>query len=104
MLDNSSIVLLHDELRILKKIHRTGSAFVQTNMMYKLMDFHLIERQNKESKNICVLTDDGKRYLQYLKNNSRKFWIPVVISITALIGAYRQELVWLIQELMRLWK
>ena len=29
-------------------------------------------------------------------------WVPITISVVALIGAYRQELLWLLQAIMRL--
>lgn len=64
---------------------------------------------------IYETTDFGKTTAQdYLHSNKShqkdvrrswiQFWVPVVISIFSLIGAYRQELAWLLQEIVKLMK
>ena len=44
----------------------------------------------------------GLTYFEDKHEKLKYFWLPVLISTLALIGAYRQELVWLIQELVKL--
>lgn len=56
-----------------------------------------------------AITEDGKGYLRYLKNKSRKKWIPytitTVISVLALMKSYGHGIddiiLWCMQRLMR---
>ncbi len=50
------------------------------------------------------LTSEAFVYKLHKKQNDIRFIIPTVISIIALVGAYRQELSWLLQSLMQLMK
>ena len=57
---------------------------------------------------ICKINTAGTVYIKdYLKQRRRencRFWIPAIVSIVALIGGYREELAWLLQAIMQLWK
>lgn len=51
-----------------------------------------------------VLTDEYTRYRVYQKDVFFKGKFPVIISLIALIKAFQDEILWLIQAVMRLLK
>lgn len=55
-------------------------------------------------KNLCSveLTNKGVTYFSDKRQDRFRFWLPIIISIIALIGAYRQELVAIIQAIVQL--
>lgn len=51
-----------------------------------------------------TISDKGLTYFDDKHDKWFRFWVPTIISIIALIGAYRQELAWLLQEVEKLLK
>lgn len=47
------------------------------------------------------LSDKSLVYFDEKADKLFRFWIPTIISIISLIGAYRQEIFWLLQVLMK---
>ena len=51
---------------------------------------------------VVSLDSDGIAELEERRRKRVYEWVPITISVIALIGAYRQELLWLLQAIMRL--
>ena len=82
----SEIVLLPDELKTLKHLQKGGSKKLNNNLKNKLQDYGLIEIRGTYSDYTCVLSDNGKRYLLFLKNRAKQLWlknawIPILVTI-----------------------
>ena len=89
------------------------TLFEKTRLKNKRKFYFVLRRFQEEgfvSLGVCndvVLiksTEHIKHYLKQRRKDNYRFWIPVIISILALIGAYRQESAWLIQAITQLWK
>lgn len=50
------------------------------------------------------LSDKYTRYLIYRRDNFFKGKLPVIISVIALLRSYKDEILWLLQELAKLLK
>ena len=90
----SEIVLLPDELKTLKHLQKSGSKKLNNNLKNKLQDYGLIEIRGTYSNYTCVLSDNGKRYLLFLKKRTKHLWlenawIPIIVAFaTTLITNY----------------
>lgn len=51
-----------------------------------------------------TITAKGKEFIENQSSQKFRFWLPIIISIAALIGAYRKELLLLAQILLQLLK
>lgn len=104
--------------RILKTMYKNGSAnrnlFPSSELHRLFQDHYIINSTNYHDENV-YLTEDGRAHVEEIKLDDKRykeekrrswiqFWIPVVISIVALIGAYRQELVAIIRAIEKLLK
>ena len=52
-----------------------------------LCKFSLVDSSPKNFKKY-VISDKGNMYLRYKRRSSFRFWIPVIISILALLSSY----------------
>lgn len=104
--------------RILIDMYKNGSIEKKKIPYFECrslsQDNYIINSINRHDNTVC-LTDKGKAYVEEIQLDDKRykeekrrswiqFWIPVVISIIALIGAYRQELVAIIQAIEKLLK
>lgn len=75
---------------LLIRIRLTGiskeSVRIKPRCKY-LYKFGLIDNSTK-SINKYVISDKGKMCLRYKRRSSFRFWIPVIISILALLSSY----------------
>lgn len=75
---------------LLIRIRLTGiskeSVRIKPRCKY-LYKFGLIDNSTK-SINKYVISDKGKMYLRYKRRSLFRFWIPVIISILALLSSY----------------
>lgn len=64
--------------------------FYRKNVINDLNRYGLIKRQPKLLFGYFVYkrTDEGKMYFRIKRKNTLRFWIPVIISIIALLEAY----------------
>lgn len=90
----SEIVLLPDELKTLKRLQKTGNAKLEKDLKNILQNYDLIEISGTYNSYTCVLSDNGKRYLLFLKNRTKHLWlenawIPIIVAFaTTLITNY----------------
>ena len=104
--------------RILMTMYKTGGINknqLSPSVLHDLFqNDHITNSTDFHDKNV-YLTDAGRAYVEEIRLDDKRykeekrrswiqFWIPVVISIIALIGAYRQELVAIIQAIEKLLK
>ena len=104
--------------QILMAMYKSGSInkkqIPHSELRSLFQDRYILNSTDYHNNNV-YLTDKGKAYVEELESNSQRykeekrrswiqFWIPVVISIISLIGAYRQELALIIQAIMKLLK
>ena len=108
--DISQIYLSHSEFKTLKNIKRNRRLRVADGIE-KLKSLKLIyENTSSTPGDMPVgigtfeISDSGKSYLIYRKEKLFEKKLPVVISVIALIGAYRYELLWLLQAIAQLLK
>ena len=52
----------------------------------------------------CQITEKGKDALYQWRQERRRWFIPVAISVFASIGGYREELALIAQAIKQLWK
>ena len=52
----------------------------------------------------CMISESGKAELYKFKTDQRRWFIPILISIFAAIGGYREELLLLLRAAAKLWK
>ena len=104
--------------RILMTMYTNGSINknqIPYSELHSLFQDDYITNSNDYHDNNVYLTDKGRAYIEEIELNDKRykkeirrswiqFWIPVVISIIALIGAYRQELVAIIRAIAQLLK
>lgn len=64
----------------------------------------IVPYKNGDPNCRITIADKGLTYFDEKQDKLFRFWIPVIISILALIGAYRQELVALLQAIVQLLK
>lgn len=69
--------------------------------MCKLVEIYW---KSDNSYDTIEINTDGKIFVENHTRQSRMFWIPTVISILALWATFMTELLWLLQQLMRLLK
>ena len=61
---------------------------VYTNHRYDfLRTYSLIDYHHRNHKYL-VLNEKGKMYLRFRRKDALRFWIPVIISVIALLGGY----------------
>lgn len=60
--------------------------------------------ENDEKQHLCKINQNGKSALYEWKSSKRRWEIPVVISIFAAIGGYREELYQVAELIMTLLK
>ena len=71
---------------------------------YKFLAIYsLVDRYQSGSDMFC-LNEKGRMYLRYHSKSNRKYIITTAIAIFAAVGAYRSELAYLLQELVKLLK
>lgn len=51
-----------------------------------------------------VITPKGKAYFEERRIEKIRYWTPIIISLFAAIGAYRKEMMQLLQAIMQLLK
>jgi hypothetical protein len=99
--DFSNVHLTRKEIKLLKIFKNTDQINTADNLeIYEPLFYHkFIESIGPvitESAGVatgigkspkCKITRTGHEYLNYLKKDSRRFWIPTWISIVALIVA-----------------
>lgn len=65
-----------------------------------LCKFSLVDN-NPKNINKYVISDKGKMYLRYKRRSAFRFWIPVIVSILALLSSYDVYTNPLIQEVLQ---
>lgn len=62
----------------------------------------LLSLPELHGRKLCKITEQGKSELYEHNLRNRHWWIPVVISVFAAIGGYREEICSLIQAIAKL--
>ena len=97
-------------LRYIKKPKSVSKVLAK----YKLEDYRYIYSYLDIFNNAyfsfdstCTMIYATNRGIEIVENRNRQyvfFWIPVVISIIALISSFKHELLWLLQSIVQLLK
>lgn len=102
-------MLSANQEKCLRIINKVPLSFTQLALKLKAEDYQIYEIFDGEEMNSYITptsdgkiktSEPGKAALQQLTRDRCRFCIPLIISIVALIGAYRHELWLLIQALM----
>lgn len=114
MSDFDNIFLSRKELKILKKLSKDISLpedYLYQNFPHLISFGFVYQAQTKQNAygkllyyGNYVINDKGRQYLHYHKEKFFIAKLPVTLSIIALIGAFRQEIFWLIQAIEKLLK
>lgn len=88
------------------ELKKYNEKSVDTLITKKYIANHFIEyTDNRFAKySDYYITEDGKAYLYHQKSERRHFIVPLIISIIAAIGGYRQELALLLHSITKLLK
>lgn len=63
---------------------------------YNLTDYH------PKNNNYLILSEKGKMYLRFRRKDNFRFWIPIIISMIALLGGYNIYTNSVIKEILQL--
>lgn len=86
---HKDLILDKSEVRILKSLYK-GNKLLKQDVDYKfkekysfLLRYHLID-YSPDSKYYCI-SKKGKMFLLYRRKEKIRFWVPIIISVIALI-------------------
>lgn len=90
------------------KVFRIKRTFLNTKPRYSfLIKYSLVDYWPKDHQ-YYIINDKGKMLLRYRRKDRFRFWIPVIISIVALLGGYNiytiEPLAQILQTTMQLLK
>lgn len=88
--------------QILMTMYKTGCVNknqFSSSDLHSLFQDNYISNSNNFHDNNVYLTDKGKAYVEEIKSDKYRFWIPVVISLIAL---FRPEIMSFIKYLATL--
>lgn len=94
--DVTSIYLNKNELKLLKKLGRSveRELKIEDEVLNPLFLAGVVSFRYEEDKNyigncvaVCKITNVGKRYLDYRRETETRTWVPIMISIFALIAS-----------------
>jgi hypothetical protein len=77
--------------RILKIMYKTGGISknqLPPSELKRLFQDNYITNSTDYHDNNVYLTDEGRAYVEEVKSDKCRFWIPVIISIIALLVAF----------------
>lgn len=87
---HKDLILDKSEVRILRSLYK-GNKLLRQDVDYKfkekysfLTTYHLVDYCSSNPKYYCI-SQKGKMYLLYRKNEKIRFWVPIIISVIALI-------------------
>lgn len=100
------------QYRVLRKISRksrfpiTDCSSDQIDIIHFLSDcgFLQYESDDNEASLCCYINQKGKAALYEWRKERRRWYIPLIISIFAAIGGYREELMMLLRAISSLCK
>lgn len=108
--DYSKIYLTFAEKRKLKSLRKRKQK-IDTDKFWKLLKYKLIESdfvcQNGNmpvSTETYFISKQGEEYLTYRKSHFVINYVPIIISITSLVGGFRAEFLFLLQAIGKLLK
>lgn len=70
------------------KYFKIPKAVVYANPKYKFLRKYYLVDYHPTDHTCLTLSDKGKMYLRFKRKDRFRFWIPVAISIVALLGGY----------------
>ncbi len=76
--------------RKLKTMYKNGSInrnLITPSDLHRLFQDNFIANSTNYHDENVYLTEEGRAYVEEIKSDKRRFWIPVVISILALLIA-----------------
>lgn len=86
---HKDLILDKSEVRILRSLYK-GNKLLKQDVDYKfkekysfLLRYHLID-YSPDLKYYCI-SKKGKMFLLYRKKEKIRFWVPIIISVIALI-------------------
>lgn len=65
---------------------------------------YIVYQSDDYDRKFCAIKEEGRSALYEWRKERRRWFIPLVISILAAIGGYREELLLLIQAVGKLWQ
>lgn len=95
------------QIKIVGKYRYTQKRELRKNIVYYLASLNYVsfgsDRDDGQAE-YCQITEKGKDALYQWRQERRRWFIPVAISVFAAIGGYREELLRLLQAIGSLWK
>lgn len=75
---------------MLRKIQLLGisKSSVRSHRKYHVLLYYSLLEHDPRNKDRYVLSEKAKMYLRYKRRSNFRFWIPVIISILALLNGY----------------
>ena len=106
---------INELLFSMSKVKGVDRSLFENNTLQQLFSDDIVQNSSDYHDRNVYLTDNGIAYVEQVKEDSARykeekrrswiqFWIPVCISLVSLIGAYRQEIAWLLQAIKKLLK
>lgn len=80
----------------LKHFHPKRDTFSEKTTRAFLLKYSLIEYRN----NRIFLSDKARMYLRFKRKDNFRFWLPIVISIIALLAGYDVYTIPLLKEIL----
>lgn len=94
-------------IKTVGKYRYTQKSELRKNIVYYLASLNYVsfgsDRDDGQAE-YCQITEKGKDALYQWRQERRRWFIPVAISIFASIGGYREELALITQAIKQLWK
>lgn len=85
-----------------------SKAAVSSKRKYAFLRYYSLLAQSNRFSSRLTLSEKGKMYLRYQRRSRIRYWIPVIISILALLGGYdvytNPLLEQCLQAIAKLWK
>ena len=100
------------QYKILKQLKRGKEILVDRNTLFdKSGVYHLLLKEeyvrylfsdDTERSVFIEITESGKGYIEHNRRAAVRYWIPIVISLAALIKSFWVELLAVLKELIKL--
>lgn len=94
-----------EQIKLLKKVNDKGEYEYIPAVSPEIPQLHYLRSLkyirpalSKNGNNAYVITEEGKAKLNEIKENKRKYWVSIVISLSALLIAVCSALMQLLKQ------
>lgn len=101
------------QLKILVEIRDAGEYEYTADPAWKVEIIHYLARQNYifyiskdlySGRKYCAIREEGRAAVYDWYRERRRWFIPMIVSVVAAIGGYREELILLLRAARSLWR